>query len=113
VKVGLRLERLVTNAQGFYFGVTPKWVNISARDINGVLSLFDRHLQYGGVSYHVGYVLELPSQHKGNFTNHVGVVIREAPQSPILFEWRVSFGILRKRGRRDFGARLGDRNPYQ
>jgi len=110
---GARLERLVTNTQGFYFGATAKWVDISTRVVNGVASPSDLHWQYGGVSYHVGYVLELPSAHKGNFTNHVGVVIRNAPLYPILFEWRVSFGILRQRGRHDFGARLGDRSPYQ
>jgi hypothetical protein len=110
---GARIERLVTNTQGFYFGATPKWLNISERDINGVISTSDLHWQYGGVSYHVGYLLELPSAYKGNFTNHVGVLFRDAPAYPIMFEWRVSFGFLRSRGRHDFGARLGDRNPYE
>jgi hypothetical protein len=109
---GLRVERLVTNTQGFYFGVTPEWADISAAVINGVALPSAPHWQYAGVSYHVGYVVELPSAHKGNFTNHIGVVIRPTPQQPILFEWRVSFGFLRQRGRHDFGARLGDRNPY-
>jgi len=31
----------------------------------------------------------------------------------MLFEWRVSVGFLRRRGRHDFGARRGDRNPYE
>jgi hypothetical protein len=110
---GVRVERLVTNTQGFYFAATPKWVDISERVVNGVPVASDTHWQYGGVSYHVGYVVELPSAHKGNFTNHIGVVIRDAPQAPILFEWRVSFGIFRQRGRDDFGARVKDRNPYQ
>jgi hypothetical protein len=110
---GVRLERLLTNTQGFYFAATPKWVDISERVVNGVPGASDPHWQYGGVSYHIGYVLELPSAHKGNFTNHIGVVIRDAPQSQIMLEWRVSFGVLRQRGRRDFGARLRDRNPYQ
>jgi hypothetical protein len=65
------------------------------------------------VSYHTGYVLELPSAHLGNFSNYIGVVIRDAPAFPILFEWRVSMGFLRQRGRHDFGARLKDRNPYE
>jgi hypothetical protein len=109
----VRLERLITNTQGFYFGVTPKWVDIKERVTDGVVSPSDLHWQYGGVSYHLGYVLELPSAHKGNFTNFIGVVIRDAPSYPILFEWRVSLGLLRRRGRHDFGARLKDRNPYE
>ena len=110
---GVGLERLITNTQGFYSEVTPKWVNISERVIDGVVSPSGLHWQYGGVSYHAGYILELPSAHKGNFTNSIGVVIRDAPSHPILFEWRVSVGFLRRRGRHDFGARLGDRNPYE
>jgi hypothetical protein len=110
---GARFERPVTNTQGFYFAVTPKWVDISKKVVNGVISPSDLHWQYGGVSYHLGYVVELPSEHKGNFTNHIGVVIRDAPSYPVLFEWRVSFGFLRQRGRRNFGAALGDRNPYE
>ena len=110
---GAGLERLITNTQGFYSEVTPKWVDISERVIDGVVSPSGLHRQYGGVSYHAGYILELPSAHKGNFTNSIGVVIRDAPSHPILFEWRVSVGFLRRRGRHDFGARLGDRNPYQ
>ena len=110
---GVRLERLVTNTQGFYFAVTPKWVDISMRVVNGVSVPSAPYWQYGGVSYHVGYIIELPSAHKGNFTNHIGVVIRDVPQSPVLMEWRVSFGFWRERGRHEFGARSGDRNPYQ
>jgi hypothetical protein len=110
---GASVERLITNTQGFYFGVTPKWVDINERAIDGVVSPSGLHWQYGGVSYHTGYVLELPSAHKGNFTNYIGVVIRDAPAYPILFEWRVSLGFLRWRGRHDFGARVGDRNPYE
>ncbi len=110
---GVGLERLITNTQGFYSEVTPKWVDISERVIDGVVSPSGLHWQYGGVSYHAGYILELPSAHKGNFTNSIGVVIRDAPSHTILFEWRVSVGFLRRRGRHDFGARLGDRNPYE
>lgn len=110
---GARVERLITNTQGLYFAVTPKFVDISVRATNGVISPSPLHWQYGGVSYHAGYILELPSAHKGNFTNHIGALVGSAPGYPVLFEWRVSFGFLRSRGRHDFGARLGDRNPYQ
>lgn len=110
---GARVERLITNTQGLYFAVTPKFVDISDRAINGAISPSPLHWQYGGVSYHFGYVLELPSAHKGNLTQHIGALIGAAPGFPVLLEWRVSFGFLRTRGRHDFGARLGDRNPYQ
>ncbi len=110
---GAGLERLITSTQGFYSEVTPKWVDISERVIDGVVSPSGLHWQYGGVSYHAGYILELPSAHRGNFTNFIGVVIRESPSHPILFEWRASVGFLRRRGRHDFGARRGDRNPYE
>jgi hypothetical protein len=109
----VHLERLLSNAQGFQFAASPKLVDISEKFVNGVALASDPYWQYGGVSYHVGYLLELPCAHKGNFTNQVGVVIRDAPQAPILFEWRVSFGVLWQRGRHDFDARLGDRNPNQ
>lgn len=70
-------------------------------EINGIeaarqISPSTAHWQYGGVSYHAGYVLELPSAHQGNFTNYIGLVMREAPSYPVLFEWRVSFGFLGK-----------------
>jgi hypothetical protein len=110
---GLRVERLITNTQGFYFAATPKWARISSEGVNSSPSSSPSHWQFGSVSYHFGYVLELPSAHHGNFTNHIGFVVRDAPSFPLLFEWRVSLGILRRRGRHDFGARLGDRNPYQ
>ena len=109
---GLRFERFVTHTQGFYFGATPEWVDISLRAIDGVVSPAGLHWQYNGVSYHAGYVLELPSARWGNLTNHLGVVIRSAPTQPVLFEWRVSMGLFRRRGRHNFGARPGDRNPY-
>jgi hypothetical protein len=109
---GVQIERLVTNMQGFYFGVTPEWADISTRVINGVLSPSDSHWQYTGVSYHVGYLFELPSEHKGNITNQIGIEIQRAP-APVLFEWRVNFGFLRRRGRHDFAARRGDHNPYE
>jgi len=110
---GVRVERLITNTQGLYFAATPKFVDISERAINGVISPAPLHWQYGGLSYHFGYVLELPSAHKSNLTQHIGALLGAAPGIPVLLEWRVSFGFLRSRGRHDFGARLGDRNPYQ
>lgn len=110
---GVQIERPVTNTQGFYFGVTPEWSRISTRAVGGALSPAGPHWQYTGVSYHLGYMIELPSAHKGNFTNQIGIVVRDAPDYPVLFEWRISFGFFRQRGRHDFGARRGDRNPYQ
>jgi hypothetical protein len=107
---GARLERMVTNTQGFYFGVTPQWEDISTHVGNGVASSVSRQWLYSGVWYRIGYVLELPSEHKGNFTNDIGLMFQS---SAVRFEWRVSLGILRRRGRRDFGARPGDHNPYQ
>ncbi len=111
--VGLRVERLVTHAQGFYFGVTPEWANISTTLSNSSISPAPLHWQYGGFSYHIGYLVELPSAHKGNFTNQIGIVIQNSFAAPILFEWRISLGFLRQRGRHDFGARATDRNPYE
>jgi len=113
IYAGLRLERLLTNTQGFYFGVTAEWADLSTANVGGMGSPLTPRWEYGGISYHVGYLLELPSAHKGNFTNQVGVVIREGFVYPVLFEWRVSFGFWRQRGRDDFGARSSDRNPYE
>jgi len=110
---GLRLERLLTNTQGFYFGGTAEWADLSARNVGATGSPLVPHWEYGGISYHVGYLLELPSAHKGNFTNQVGVVIREGFAYPVLFEWRVGIGLWRRRGRDGFGARSSDRNPYE
>lgn len=110
---GARVERLVTNTQGFYFAGTPKIVDISERAAGGIISPAPLHWQYGGISYHFGYVLELPSAHKGNLIQQVGALIGSSPQYPVLFEWRVSLGVLRQRGRHDFGARPSDRNPYE
>jgi hypothetical protein len=105
---GFLTERMVTNTQGFYFGLTPEWVYTAPAASPATLSW-----QYGGLVYHTGYVLELPSAHKGNFTNHIGIQIQNAPYRPVLFEWRVSFGFFRQRGRHDFGARPTDPNPYE
>ena len=110
---GVRVERLITNTQGFYFAATPKFADISVRAAGGIVSPAPLHWQYGGVSYHVGYVLELPSAHKGNLVQQIGALIGSSPQFPVLLEWRVSLGFLRERGRHDFGARPADRNPYE
>jgi hypothetical protein len=109
---GVRVERLITNTQGLYFAVTPRFVDISVRAVNNVISPSPLHWAYGGVSYHFGYVLELPSAHKGNMIHHIGALVGSVPGFPFLLEWRVSFGFLRTRGRDKFGARLGDRDPY-
>jgi hypothetical protein len=107
---GVRVERMVTNTQGFYFALTPEWVH--AAPVTTV-SPTAPSWQYGGLVYHTGYLLELPSAHKGNFTNHIGIQIQNSPYRPVLFEWRMSFGVFRQRGRHDFGARPTDRNPYE
>jgi hypothetical protein len=109
---GTHLERLVTNTQGFYFGFTAKWSDILVPSINGASAALDRRWQYAGMAYRAGYILELPSARRGSFVNQVGAVIQGSPY-PILFEWRISLGFLRKRGRTDFGGRRGDRNPYE
>ena len=109
---GVRVERLITNTQGLYFAATPKFVDITVRDVNGSLVPAPLHWGYGGVSYHFGYVLELPSAHKGNLVHHIGALVGSVPGYPFLLEWRVSFGFLRTRGRDKFGAQLGDRDPY-
>jgi len=109
---GVRVERLITNTQGLYFAVTPKFVDISVHAVNNVISPSPLHWAYGGVSYHFGYVLELPSAHKGNMIHHIGALVGSVPGYPFLLEWRVSFGFFRTRGRDKFGARQGDRDPY-
>jgi hypothetical protein len=108
----VRFERLITNTQGLYFAISDKWGDISERFVNGAVVPSATHWQYGGLSYHAGYVLELPSAHKGNMIHHVGALIGSVPGYPVLFEWRVSFAFFRQRGRHDFGARVRDRNPY-
>jgi hypothetical protein len=109
---GVRVERLITNTQGLYFAATPKFVDITVRNVNGTLSPSPLHWGYGGVSYHFGYVLELPSAHKGNLVHHIGALVGSVPGFPLLLEWRVSIGFLRTRGRDKFGAEVGDRDPY-
>ena len=109
---GVRVERLITNTQGLYFAATPKFSDISVRAVNGAIAPSALHWAYAGVSYHFGYVLELPSAHKGNLVHHIGALIGSVPGFPVLLEWRVSIGFLRTRGRDEFGARLGDRDPY-
>jgi hypothetical protein len=110
---GPRFEFPVTHTQGFYFGLMPEWVNIATRAEGNSLVPTGDYWKYNGLTYHTGYVLELPRAHMGNITNHIGVEIRNSPVYPVLFEWRVSFGFFRNRGRHDFGARPEDRNPYE
>ena len=43
-------------------------------------------------------------------THHVGYLVHG---KGVRFEWRVSLGLLRRRGRHSFGIRETDRNPYQ
>jgi len=109
--VGAHVERLVTASQGFYFGATTKWSDINVSPSGGASSPLDHRWQYGGVAYRTGYIVELPSAHHGSLVNQVGVVL-QGPPYPVLFEWRISLGFLRKRGRTEFGARRDDRNPY-
>jgi hypothetical protein len=106
-------ERPVTHTQGFYFGVLPEWVNVGTKAQGNSLVPTCDYWKYNGLTYHAGYVLELPRAHMGNITNHIGVEIRDSPTYPVVFEWRVSFGFFRYRGRHDFGARPDDRNPYE
>lgn len=106
---GARIERFLTNTQGFYFGVTPDWARLPGNALNPAAPDPRQRWQYEGLCYRLGYVLEMPSQHKGNFTNQVGVILES---SMVRFEWRMSFGVLRWRGRQDFGGDVGDRNPY-
>jgi hypothetical protein len=64
--------------------------------------------QYGAVWYRVGYMFELPSRVHGNMTHHVGVVFHG---STVRIEWRISFGLLRQRGRDRFGLSPSESSP--
>ncbi len=104
---GLRYERFLTNAQGFYGGATPLFVR-SATDIGGGPPA--PQWEYQGVWYRLGYILELPSRKRGNLTHHLGVAFHG---TTFRFEWRVSIGLLRRQGRSTFGIRKTDPNPYE
>jgi hypothetical protein len=107
---GARYERLLTSTQGFYFGATPLFRRATPLAPDGTLR---RPSQWGydGLWYRAGYIFELPFQHKGNMTYHVGLLF--APEHRMRMEWRVSLGTLRRRGRNSFGIRPTDPNPYQ
>lgn len=107
---GMRYERLLTGTQGFYFGVTPLFERQTTEAINGVAIAPDSRWIYQGVWYRAGYIFELPFQKKGNMTHHVGYVIHG---KSFRFEWRVSLGVLRYRGRHWFGISENDPSPYQ
>jgi len=65
---------------------------------------------YDSLWYRAGYIFELPFQHKGNMTHHVGVTFNG--EGRVRMEWRVSLGTLRRRGRDSFGIRSTDPNPF-
>jgi len=107
---GIRYERLLTGTQGFYFGVTPLFERQTTLAVNGVAVTPDSRWVYQGVWYRGGYIFELPFQKKGNMTHHVGYLIHG---KTFRFEWRVSLGLVRLRGRHSFGIRESDLDPYQ
>ncbi len=107
---GVRYERLLTGTQGFYFGITPLFWHATNLSVNGSPVPGNPRWEYKGLWYRGGYIFELPFQRKGNLTHHVGYLIHG---KTFRFEWRVSMGLLRHRGRHSFGLREGDPNPYQ
>jgi hypothetical protein len=107
---GARYERLLTSTQGFYFGATPLFLRATPLAPDGT-ALRPSQWGYDSTWYRAGYIFELPFQHKGNMTHHVGLLF--APQHRMRMEWRVSLGTLRRRGRNSFGIRPADPNPYQ
>ena len=109
---GFRYERLLTNSQGFYGGVTPHFRQRRLESVNGVPLNSPAEWDYDGVWYRLGYIIELPFRTKGNMAHHVGIVFNPKRGSA-RFEWRLSLGFLRHRGRDRFGLRPKDRNPYQ
>lgn len=108
---GARFEQLLTNTQGFYFGVDPLFRQSSTDRVNGQKVQSSPQWAYEGTWYRVGYMLELPLRRYGNMTHYVGIAILNP--STFRFEWRVGFGFLRKRGRDNFGIRAKDANPYE
>ena len=107
---GVRYERLLTGTQGFYFGVTPQFGRLTTVGVNGNRVSPDSRWEYNGVWYRAGYIFELPFQKKGNMTHDVGYLVHG---KGVRFEWRVSLGLLRRRGRHPFGISETDRNPNQ
>ncbi len=109
--LGARYERLVTNSQGFYFGATPLFRHFANETVNGVPATLAPHWQYDSLWLRAGSIFEMPFQKKGNMTHYVGVAFQGL--QGIRFEWRVSLGLLRRRGRTNFGIRPDDANPYE
>lgn len=107
---GARYERLLTSTQGFYFGATPLFLRATPLAPDGT-PLARSQWGYDSLWYRAGYIFELPFQHKGNMTHHVGLLF--APEHRMRMEWRVSLGTLRRRGRDSFGIRPTDPNPYE
>ena len=109
--VGARYEQLLTNTQGFYFGVDPLFHKFNIARVNGQPVSSTASWQYEGAWVRVGYLLELPTRRFGNMAHYVGVSFPNF--HTVRFEWRVGLGLLRRRGRHDFGIRSDDPNPYQ
>jgi hypothetical protein len=97
---GVRYESFYSHTQGYYFGVTPQLRRFTTNTLDGVTVPPSTEWQYNGVWYRVGYMFVLPSRIHGNMTHHVGVMFNG---SLVRFEWRISFGMLRQRGRNHFG----------
>jgi hypothetical protein len=108
---GARFEQLLTNTQGFYFGVDPLFRQSAIDRVNGQKVQSAPQWEYEGTWLRFGYLLELPLRKYGNMTHYVGISILDP--STFRFEWRVGFGFLRRRGRDHFGIRATDPNPYQ
>jgi hypothetical protein len=106
-QLGARFERLLTNTQGFYGGFSAILRRHASHLVNGPL-LSGPSWEYEGIWYRLGYVLELPSQRKGNLTHHIGVIFHG---KTFRFEWRVSLGVLRRHGRDHFGIRPDEASP--
>ena len=79
--------------------------------MNGVPATLAAHWQYDSLWLRAGSIFEMPFQKKGNMTHYVGVAFQGL--QGIRFEWRVSPGLLHLRGRKNFGIRPDDPNPYE
>ncbi len=105
---GMRFERFLTTAQGFYGGVSW-WVHRDATRIVGGPMVDPAHWDFDKTWYRLGYVIELPSLKKGNLVHHVGIAFRPAE---LRTEWHISLGAFRRNGRRHFGIDQQDWSPY-
>jgi hypothetical protein len=100
IYLGVRYEGFFSHTQGYYFGVTPHILQFTTNAVDGLAVVPTKQWQFGGVWYRAGYLFELPSRTRGNMTHHVGIVFHGRT---FRMEWRVSFGVLRQRGRSHFG----------